>query len=219
MAHIDGYCFELPEEDKRIIVVNADITKLKVDAIVNPANSMMMMGGGVAGAIKRAGGQEIEDEAVRHAPVPVGDAVHTGAGRLPARYVIHAPTMEQPAMRINLDKAAQATVAALVKALDLGVKSIAIPAMGAGVGGLDPEDVFKVMAEIVNACEFRGDIVFVAWGEDAYRKAIKAVREATGVEGRPCTVDLLVSASQSQEAAASGSHSEFSRRLSVRESR
>ena len=215
MAHIHGYCFELPEDGKRIIIVNADITKLKVDAIVNPANSMMMMGGGVAGAIKRAGGQEIEYEAIMHAPVPVGEAIHTSAGRLPAKYVIHAPTMEQPAMRINLDKAAQATIAALSKALELGVRSIALPAMGAGVGGLDPEDVFRVMAEIVRACDYTGDVVFVAWGEEAYRKAIKAVREATGVEGRPCTVDLLASASQSRGAAASGSRSEFSRKLSA----
>ena len=132
-----------------IIGLRADITKLDVDAIVNPANSMMIMGGGVAGAIKRAGGKIIEDEAVRHAPVPVGKAVVTGAGRLPAKYVIHAPTMEKPAMRINPEKAYKATRAALIKALDLSLKTIAIPGMGTGVGGLTPREAGEAMARAI----------------------------------------------------------------------
>ncbi|MEX2689946.1 MAG: macro domain-containing protein, partial [Candidatus Njordarchaeum guaymaensis] len=75
-----------------IIVIKGDITKMDVDAIVNPANSLLIMGGGVAGAIKRRGGQIIEDEAVKQGPIPVGNAVITSAGNLKARYVIHAPT-------------------------------------------------------------------------------------------------------------------------------
>src|SRR5205807_5858876 len=79
----------------RIRVVKGDITALPCEAIVNAANSHLWMGGGVAGAIKRRGGPEIEQEAMRRGPVPVGEAVATGAGRLPARYVIHAVTMGQ----------------------------------------------------------------------------------------------------------------------------
>ena len=72
-----------------IVAITGDITKQKVEAIVNPANSWMLMGGGAAGAIKRTGGKEIEDEAVKHAPVPVGKAIATGGGKLKAKYVMN----------------------------------------------------------------------------------------------------------------------------------
>lgn len=130
-------------------VLLADITRLRVDAIVNPANSLMVMGGGVARAIRRAGGAEIEEEARGYAPVPVGSAVATGAGRLPARYVIHAPTMERPAMRTTPEKVRAATRAALRKAEDLKVDSIALPGMGTGVGGVPFDRASKVMVEAI----------------------------------------------------------------------
>ena len=95
-----------------LVVQKGDITELKVDAIVNPANSSGYMGGGVAGVIKRIGGFEIEKEAVSKAPIPVGDAVVTTAGKLPCKYVIHAPTMKQPAMRIGVENVRLATRAA-----------------------------------------------------------------------------------------------------------
>src|SRR5882672_6710319 len=78
-----------------ITVVEGDITRLEVDAVVNAANDHLWMGAGVAGAIKRAGGQVIEREAVAKGPIAVGDAVTTGAGRLKARYVIHGAVMGQ----------------------------------------------------------------------------------------------------------------------------
>jgi O-acetyl-ADP-ribose deacetylase (regulator of RNase III) len=81
-----------------ISVMSGDITKLEADAIVNAANSHLIMGGGVAGAILRAGGREIQEEANKKAPVSVGKAIETTAGKLKAKYVIHAPTMERPAM-------------------------------------------------------------------------------------------------------------------------
>ncbi len=132
-----------------IIGLKGDITRLDVDAIVNPANSLMVMGGGVAGAIKRRGGKIIEEEAKRHAPVPVGRAVVTSAGRLPARYVIHVPTMERPAMVIPVENAYKATRAALIKALDLSLESIALPGMGTGVGGLSPREAGEAMARAI----------------------------------------------------------------------
>ena len=133
----------------RIRVLRGDITKwsseLRPSAIVNPANSLMIMGGGVAGAIKRAGGAEIEQEARQHAPVPVGEAVATGAGRLPVDKVIHTPTMEQPAMATTLEKVRSAMRAALRCADEEGILAIAFPGLGTGVGGLSPEQAAEVM--------------------------------------------------------------------------
>ena len=174
-------CKSLPN-GVRLVVVEGDITHLRVDAIVNPANSLMIMGGGVAGAIKRRGGREIEEEAMKHAPVPVGEAIATGAGRLPARYVIHAPTMEAPAMRIPLRNAVLATRAALRKAEELCIESIALPAMGAGVGGLSVREVAREMAREAASLKPRclRRIVLVAWGDRAYREMIEGAEEAVG---------------------------------------
>ena len=77
----------------KIEVYKGDITQLEVGAVVNAANNRLWMGDGVAGALKRAGGKEIEAEAVKKGPIPVGEAVATGAGKLKAKYVIHAAVM------------------------------------------------------------------------------------------------------------------------------
>jgi O-acetyl-ADP-ribose deacetylase (regulator of RNase III) len=184
-------CFDA--SGRLVVVVEGDITKVVADAIVNPANSLMIMGGGVAGAIRRAGGSEIEEEARRHAPVPVGKAVATGAGRLRAKYVIHAPTMERPAMTIPLENAVKATRAALEVARDLDIKSVAFPAMGAGVGGLSVEEVSEAMAKEFK--NFRGErpelIIMVAYGKDAYEDMLRGVSRALG-EPRECPADLRV---------------------------
>src|SRR5260370_32717250 len=97
-----------------IVAQQGDITKVKADAVVNPATSLGEMGGGVAGALRRVGGAEIEKEAMAQAPIPVGEAVQTAAGQLPFRYVIHAPTMEKPAEPTTVDKIRKATLAALM---------------------------------------------------------------------------------------------------------
>jgi uncharacterized protein (DUF433 family) len=76
-------------------VIEGDITALEVDAIANAANNALWMGAGVAGAIKRAGGDEIEREAVAKGPIEVGEAVAAGAGRLAAKWVIHGAVMGQ----------------------------------------------------------------------------------------------------------------------------
>lgn len=185
-------CWSLPG-GRVLVVVEGDITKAKVEAIVNAANSLMIMGGGVAGAIVRAGGVEIEEEARRYAPVPVGEAVVTGAGRLSARYVIHAPTMERPAMRIPLENAVKATEAALRKAGELGVESVALPAMGAGVGGLKVRDVAKAMAEVASGLKSDRPrvIVFVAYGASSYREMVEGVKAALG-EPSQCPAGLKV---------------------------
>jgi O-acetyl-ADP-ribose deacetylase (regulator of RNase III) len=132
-----------------VVVKLGDITQIEADAIVNPANSWLVMGGGVAGAIKRSGGSEIEKRAIQKAPIPVGDAVATTAGRLRARYVIHAPTMPQPAMSTSASNVAKATMAALRKASELRLESIAIPGMGTGVGGVPVHMAAGTMIDVV----------------------------------------------------------------------
>lgn len=140
---------EFKLDDCVIAVERGDITQVQADAIVNPANSRMIMGGGVAGAIKRIGGSLIEREAVQKSPVAIGDAIATTAGKLKAKYVIHAPTMERPAMSTDLANAEKATTAALRVARNLGLSSIAVPGMGTGVGGLPVQEAARVMIEAV----------------------------------------------------------------------
>jgi len=154
----------------KITVVTGDITNLEVDAIVNPANSQLMTGGGVAGAILRAGGDQIQKEALRKAPVPIGKAVATTAGKLKARYVIHAPTMIHPAMSANRGNAASATKAALECAKRLGIRSLAFPGLGTGVGGLDPQEAANAMVEEIKKHVERDttlkQIILVGFGAD-----------------------------------------------------
>ena len=127
-------------------VVQGDITTWAVDAIVNAANNHLWMGAGVAGAIKRQGGQVIEDEAVRQGPIPVGAAVVTGGGWLKARYVIHAAVMGQDLVT-DADLIHQATINSLRQATDLGLRSIALPALGTGVGGFPVDEAARVMID------------------------------------------------------------------------
>lgn len=132
-----------------IVVKKGDLTKISCDAIVNPANSYGYMGGGVAGAIKHVGGEEIEKEAVSKAPIPLGTAIFTKAGKLSCKFVIHAPTMKQPAQRINVENVRFAICAALDLGEKLQLKSIAIPGMGTGVGGVDVNSAAEVIVDIV----------------------------------------------------------------------
>ena len=176
--------FERTYQGVKIVGATGDITRQEVDAIVNPANSLMVMGGGVAGAIKRVGGKEIEDEALKHAPVPVGKAVATGAGRLKAKYVIHAPTMEKPAMRIDEGNVQLAMRGSLKCTEQLGIRSIAFPGMGTGVGGLGLEEAAGIMVrEIKDHIDERTSlkqIFLVGFTDDltqAFKRAIyKAFR-------------------------------------------
>jgi O-acetyl-ADP-ribose deacetylase len=127
-------------------VVQGDITECAVDAIVNAANDHLWMGAGVAGAIKRKGGQIIEDEAVRQGPIPVGEAVVTRAGSLRARYVIHAAAMGQD-LETNADLIHHATMNCLKRATELGLTSVALPALGTGVGGFPVNEAARVMID------------------------------------------------------------------------
>jgi len=126
-----------------------DLTQERTEAIVNPANSSLSMDGGVAAAIKLAGGEEIELEAVKQAPCPVGQAVYTSGAALAAKYVIHSPTMTSPAMRTDPNSIKRATGAALDLAKKLQLATISIPGMGTGVGGVYYKDATRVMIEAI----------------------------------------------------------------------
>ncbi|HWR82585.1 MAG TPA: macro domain-containing protein [Candidatus Deferrimicrobium sp.] len=131
-----------------IEVVKGDITKANTEAIVNAANNHFWMGAGVAGAIKRAGGEIIETEAVNKGPVMPGEAIYTGAGRLPFKAVIHAAVMGQD-LRTSDRLIRQATIASLNLAEELRLESLAFPAFGTGVGGFPMKACANIMIKAV----------------------------------------------------------------------
>lgn len=155
-----------------IALHKGDITGLSTDAIVNAANNALWMGAGVAGAIKRGGGQEIEDEAVRQGPIPVGEAVVTGAGRLKARFVIHAAVMGTDLVT-DADRIRSATKNSLLRAEELGLKCIAFPALGTGVGGFPYSRAAEIMINTVRE-HLAGQsglekVLFALYGDEAYK--------------------------------------------------
>jgi O-acetyl-ADP-ribose deacetylase (regulator of RNase III) len=161
-----------------IEVVEGDITELDVDAIANAANDRLWMGAGVAGAIKQAGGEEIEHEAVAKGPIAVGDAVATGAGRLAARYVIHGAVMGQD-LRTDADFVRRTTRRCLELADELGCRSLALPAFGTGVGGFPLAECAEIMVTATTEYEpvTLERVVFAVYGdeaEDAFRAALGA---------------------------------------------
>jgi len=163
-----------------IEVLDTDITKLEVDAIANAANTQLKHGGGVAGAISRAGGPDIQAESNEKAPIGLGEAVETTGGELPCRWVIHAATMHlggPTSAQIIRD----ATASVLRKADELGARSLALVAFGTGVGGfsmdeaarIEIDEVFRYLGAGGSAIE---RVVFAVRG-DAARSAFEAALE------------------------------------------
>jgi len=167
------------------VIVNlvvSDITEFSGDAIVNPANRYLVMGGGVAGAIKRKGGEEIEKEARSYAPIDIGQAVVTGAGRLKCRAVIHAPTVEAPGGSSSPEYVYKATLAVLRVAKERGFKSLAFPLMGAGVGGLTPEQSVEAMAKAFEEIGQGLEIYIYVLREDALKTVAEHLKKLGWVE-------------------------------------
>ena len=162
----------------QIEVVRGSILEASVEAIVNAANSLGIMGGGVAGAIKRAAGQQVEEEARSHAPIRVGHAVVTSGGLTRFKAIVHAPTMSRPAMRIPAENVALATRAALTAADAAGITSLAIPGMGTGVGGVAVRDAAMLMARELRA--FRPRLLRSAVLVDIDQEMVEAWRLALG---------------------------------------
>jgi O-acetyl-ADP-ribose deacetylase len=153
-----------------IEVEQADITKLEVDAIANAANTQLRHGGGVAAAISRAGGTEVQRESDERAPIGLGEAVATTAGEMPCRWVIHAATMELGGPT-SAEIIRQATASTLTAADELGAKSLALVAFGTGVGGFPLDEAARIEVEEVRR-HLDGDsglerIVFAVHGEEA----------------------------------------------------
>jgi O-acetyl-ADP-ribose deacetylase len=161
----------------KLEVIEGDIAALDVDAIANAANDHLWMGAGVAGALKRAGGEEIEREATAQGPIAVGEAVATGAGRLPARWVIHGAVMGQD-LRTNADLVERTTQSVLRVADDLGAESLALPAFGTGVGGFPLDECARLMVRAVREHEPRTlrRVVFAVFG-DGSRRAFEQALE------------------------------------------
>ena len=153
----------------RLEVRGGDIAAVEADAVANAANDHLWMGAGVAGALKRAGGEEIEQEAMAQGPIELGSAVATTAGTLPARWVIHGAAMGQD-LRTSADLVRRTTRSCLELADELGCRSLALPAFGTGVGGFVLGECARIMVE-----EARGFVprslelvIFAVFGRDAY---------------------------------------------------
>ncbi|MFH1685957.1 MAG: macro domain-containing protein [bacterium] len=162
-----------------IEVVKGDIVTASVEAIVNAANNEFWMGGGVAGAIKAAGGQVIEEEAMRKGPIMPGGAVAGPAGTLPYKYVLHAAVMGQD-LRTNARLIRQSTVATMNLAEKLKLKSIAFPAFGTGVGGFPMAACANIMTTTVKGYQGLAKnlkrvqfCLFDALGYQAFKKAVE----------------------------------------------
>lgn len=138
----------------KIEVTKGDITTADTEVIVNAANNEFWMGSGVAGAIKTAGGESIEREAMSNGPVMPGESVLTGAGRLPFKGIIHAAVMGQD-LRTRDTYIRQATISSLVLADKHKIKSLAFPAFGTGVGGFPFTACANIMIRAIRAMESR----------------------------------------------------------------
>ena len=163
-----------------IEIQQADITRLEVDAIANAANTELRHGGGVAGAISRAGGPSVQAESQERAPIGLGEAVETTAGEMPCRWVIHAATMELGGPT-SAEVIRSATASTLTKADELGAKSLALVAFGTGVGGFPIEEAARIEVEEVRRHLDQGSglelVVFALRGGDseaAFRAAISS---------------------------------------------
>jgi O-acetyl-ADP-ribose deacetylase (regulator of RNase III) len=165
-------------------VLDTDITALEVDAIANAANTELRHGGGVALAIARAGGSQLERESRERAPIALGDAVATTGGDMPCRWVIHAATMELGGPT-SAEVIRRCTAATLAVAEELGARSLALVAFGTGVGGFPVEEAARIEVEEVRRHAEAGseleNVVFAVRG-DAARRAFERV--VAGGDGR-----------------------------------
>ncbi len=158
--------------ETRVVIIAGDLVEQEVDAIVNAANNDLQLGGGVAGAIRRAGGPAIQDECDAHGAVLVGEAAITGAGKLRARFVIHAASMSlggrttRASLKSSMDHAFRL-------ARQHSVRTIAVPAVGTGIAGFPIDECARVMAESLAGALSEGwqagEVRFVLFGEDAKR--------------------------------------------------
>lgn len=178
----------------RLELWNGDICVLEVDAIVNPASPSLWMTTGVGGALKRAGGDEIEFAAVRQGPIAVGAAVVTGAGKLAARAVIHAVSLDRD-RRTSGPAIESAVRSAMVCAREIGVASIAFPALGTGIGGFPLDEAADITVRTLHdelavsdgiehvVLALRGAAAFQAFARALDRRAAPVIAPRSGDAG------------------------------------
>jgi O-acetyl-ADP-ribose deacetylase len=135
----------------QVHVAQAELWTLPVDAVVNPANSLGIMGGGIGGAIRRQGGDVIQQAAMAAAPIAVGAALVTTAGQLPSQNVIHVPTMEEPGQKIGAEAVRRAARAALIASDRNRFKVIAIPGLGTDLGEVPLDESARAIVEEIRA--------------------------------------------------------------------
>jgi O-acetyl-ADP-ribose deacetylase (regulator of RNase III) len=169
-----------------IAIERGDITTWDVDAIVNAANSTLVMSTGVAAAIKRKGGVLIEEEAIRQGPIEVGEAVLTPGGNLLATHVIHAVVMG-PDLTTDPETIGRTTRAVLVLADKHRLSSIALPALGAGIGRVAPAAaadamLTAVVAHLKSAKTTLNRVVFVLYQDDAFRAFTDTLKRVVGLQ-------------------------------------
>jgi O-acetyl-ADP-ribose deacetylase len=177
--------YSLPSPLCHLEIVEGDIAGQRVDAVVNAANNHFWMGAGVAGAIKRQGGDEIEREATAQGPVEPGECIITSAGRLAAKHVIHAAVMGQD-LQTSPQLIDRATRNSLTLAEKHRVGSIAFPAFGTGVGGFPLDECAQIMLRAI-AGHTAGSlrlVRLVLFGESAYDVAVTVARQVLEREAR-----------------------------------
>ncbi len=160
---------EIHINNRRINIIQGDIVEQETEAVVNAANNQLWMGSGVAGAIKKAGGENIETEAIEKGPINVGEAVLTSGGKLKANYVVHAAGMGQD-LKTNVTYISNATQSALKIADEANIKSISFPAIGTGVGGIEVHQCASAMLnqtiEFLQSAQSLKEVRFVLFDEE-----------------------------------------------------
>jgi O-acetyl-ADP-ribose deacetylase len=170
---------------EKIVIQQGDLTEMDTDAIVNAANNDLQLGGGVAGAIRRKGGEEIQRECDEIGSIPVGYAAITGGGKLAARYVIHAASMHLGG-RTNTANLGTSVAHSLRIAAERGLKTIAFPAVGTGIAGFPIEECASIMLHEAAQHLLKTDtpiekIHFVLFDDHAcevFKRALKRVQAA-----------------------------------------
>jgi len=170
----------------RIVLKEGDITAEAVDAIVNAANSALVLGAGVAGAIRAKGGPQIQAECDARGAIAVGDAALTGAGDLDARFVIHAASMP-PGGQANEISVRTSLRRSLELAAEQGCRTLAVPAIGAGVAGVPIRRSAEILLDEARR-HLDGEtpieeIRFVLFGEQAYR-VFESVNDAARIQAQ-----------------------------------
>lgn len=167
----------LTTDEKQILIVKGDITQSDVDAVVNAANTDLLLGSGVSGAIRKTGGDGIQKECSAISPIPLGEAAVTGGGTLRAKYIIHAAGMYKGG-RVDEKPLRDATANSLRRAEELSLRSIAFPALGTGFGGFDTNKCADIMIEIAknhlsNSQNGLKIIYFVLFDDNSYNEFCK----------------------------------------------